>query len=54
MTAPEEIAELVLFLSSEAAANINGQVIAVDGAAQINIGMDRYMQNFFNRQDSEV
>ena len=54
MTAPEEIAELVLFLSSEAAANINGQVIAVDGAAQINIGMDRYMQNFFNRQDSEI
>lgn len=54
MTAPEEIAELVLFLSSEAAANINGQVISIDGAAQLNIGMDRYMQDFLNRQKSEI
>jgi NAD(P)-dependent dehydrogenase (short-subunit alcohol dehydrogenase family) len=50
MTEPDEIAALVLFLTSAAAANINGQVIAIDGAAQINIGMDRYMQDFFGRQ----
>ncbi len=54
MTEPDEIAALVLFLSSASAANINGQVIAVDGAAQINIGMDRYMLEFFNRKDSEI
>ena len=54
MTRPEDIAELVLFLSSAAAANINGQVIVIDGAAQINIGMDRYMQDFFSRRDSEI
>ena len=51
---PDDIAALVMFLSSAAAANINGQVIAIDGAAHINIGMDRYMLEFFSRQDSEV
>ena len=54
MTEPEEIAELVLFLSSEAAANINGQVMTIDGAAHINIGMDGYMQDFFSRQDTGI
>ena len=52
MTEPDEIAALVLFLSSAAAANINGQVISIDGGAHINIGMDQYMQNHFSRKDT--
>lgn len=46
MTRPEEIAEIVLFLSSEAAGNINGQVIRLDGGAAIDISMDQYMRDF--------
>jgi len=54
MTEPDEIAALVLFLSSAAAANITGQVIAIDGAAQINIGMDGYMLDYFSRRDPQT
>ncbi len=46
MTRPEEIAEIVFFLSSEAAGNINGQVIRLDGGAAIDISMDQYMRDF--------
>ena len=52
MTEPDEIAALVLFLSSAAAANINGQVISIDGGAHINIGMDQYMQTYLSHQDA--
>ena len=43
MTTPEEIAELIVFLSSSGAGNINGQVICVDGGAEMSISMDRFM-----------
>jgi NAD(P)-dependent dehydrogenase (short-subunit alcohol dehydrogenase family) len=33
LTTPEEVAHVVLFLCSEAAGNINGQAITVDGGA---------------------
>jgi 3-oxoacyl-[acyl-carrier protein] reductase len=31
LTTPDEVAELVAFLASEQAAQINGQTIAIDG-----------------------
>lgn len=43
MTTPKEIAGLVLFLASPAAANITGQVIPIDGAAEISMSMDKFM-----------
>ena len=46
LTTPEQIAELVVFLSSAAGANINGETIRVDGGAAINIGMDWFLRNF--------
>lgn len=46
MTSPEEIAELVLFISSEAAGNMNGQVIRLDGGAAIEMSMDQFMRDF--------
>ncbi|MCG2778692.1 MAG: SDR family oxidoreductase, partial [Desulfobacterales bacterium] len=54
MTDPEEIAKLILFLSSEAAANINGQVIRVDGGAGISIGMDDFMHSFISKKSPTV
>lgn len=50
MTTPEEIAELSLFLISKGAANINGQVICVDGGAEKSISMDRFMLDFLSRK----
>lgn len=50
MTAIEEIAGLVLFLCSPAAANISGQVIAIDGSAGINMTMDDYMRRYVSGQ----
>lgn len=50
MTRPEEIAELALFLSSPAAANINGQVICVDGGADITISMDHFMYDYLSKK----
>ncbi len=46
MTTPEEIAELALFLCSEGANNITGQVICVDGGAEFTISMDRFMSDY--------
>lgn len=43
MTTPEEIAGLVLFLISPAAINITGQVIPIDGGAEISMSMDKFM-----------
>jgi 3-oxoacyl-[acyl-carrier protein] reductase len=54
MTTPEEIAEIVLFLSSSAAANINGQVITMDGGYGITISMDRYMSDYLSQKGSRV
>ena len=54
MTDSEEIAKLILFLSSEAAANINGQVIRVDGGAGISIGMDDFMHSFISKKSPTV
>jgi NAD(P)-dependent dehydrogenase (short-subunit alcohol dehydrogenase family) len=54
MTTPEEIAEIVLFLSSSAAANINGQVITMDGGVGITISMDRYMSDYLSQKGSRV
>jgi 3-oxoacyl-[acyl-carrier protein] reductase len=50
MTTPEEIAELLLFISSSTSSNINGQVIGVDGGAEISISMDRFMLDFLARK----
>jgi 3-oxoacyl-[acyl-carrier protein] reductase len=50
MTEPGEIAELVLFLCSAAAANITGQVISIDGGSHINIGMDQYMRTYLKEE----
>lgn len=50
MTTPEEIAELILFLCSPGAANIDGQVICVDGGAEVSIGMDRFMLDFLSKR----
>jgi NAD(P)-dependent dehydrogenase (short-subunit alcohol dehydrogenase family) len=54
ITKPEEIAELILFLSSSAANNINGQVIRVDGGAAIDISMDSFMRDFLSRKSPTV
>ncbi len=50
VTRPEEIAEMVLFLSSEAAGNINGQVVRMDGGAALDIGMDQFMRDFLSKK----
>jgi 3-oxoacyl-[acyl-carrier protein] reductase len=54
MTRPEEIAEMALFLSSEAAGNINGQVIRLDGGAAIDISMDQFMRDFLSKKSSFI
>jgi 3-oxoacyl-[acyl-carrier protein] reductase len=50
MTRPEEIAETCLFLSSSIASNITGQVITIDGGAEISIGMDGFMEEYLIRR----
>lgn len=45
MSTPEDIAELVAHLASEAARNLTGQVIAHDGGAGISMATDEYMRN---------
>ncbi|OGP78125.1 MAG: hypothetical protein A2V86_02990 [Deltaproteobacteria bacterium RBG_16_49_23] len=54
MTSPEEIAEIVFFLSSEAAGNINGQAIRLDGGAAIDISMDQFMRDFLSKKSSFI
>jgi len=50
MTTPQEIADLILFLSSASAGNINGQIICIDGGAEMSIGMDRFMLGFLAKR----
>lgn len=52
MTTPEEIADLIVFLSSSGAGNINGQVICVDGGAEMSISMDRFMLDFLAKKSA--
>ncbi len=54
MTTPEEIANLIAFLSSPAAGNINGQVICIDGGAEISISMDRFMLGFLAKKSATL
>jgi 3-oxoacyl-[acyl-carrier protein] reductase len=54
MTSPEEIAEIVFFLSSPIAGNINGQVICADGGAEISISMDRFMGDYLSSKSATV
>lgn len=54
MTTPEEIAEVVVFLSSSAAGNINGQVICIDGGAEMSISMDRFMLGFLAKKSATL
>ena len=50
MTTPEEIAGLVVFLVSPAAANLTGQVVTVDGAAALSMSMDKFMHFLVTRK----
>lgn len=50
MTEPDHIAALVLFLSSQAACNITGQVIVIDGGAAHTIGVDSFMSEFLSKK----
>jgi 3-oxoacyl-[acyl-carrier protein] reductase len=54
MSTPEEVAELSLFLSSPAAANINGEVIRIDGGAATNIGMDGFLRDFLIKRSGTL
>ena len=54
MTTPEEIAGLVVFLTTETAANITGQVIVVDGAAEISMSMDKFMHSLITRKSETL
>jgi len=54
MTTPEEIAELIVFLSSAGAGNINGQVICIDGGAEMSISMDRFMIDFLTKKSATL
>lgn len=44
MSAPQDIAELVAYLVSDAARNLTGQVIAHDGGAGISMATDEFMR----------
>ena len=54
MTRPQDIAALVSFLASPAAANINGQVIAQDGGSTITLSADRYMLEYLTTRRAQV
>ena len=52
MTEPGEIADLVLFLSSNSARNITGQVISVDGGALNTTAIDNFMRDFLGKRST--
>lgn len=50
MSTPADLAELVAYLASDAARNLNGQVIAHDGGAGISMATDEYMREMAQRR----
>jgi hypothetical protein len=50
MTTPEEIAGLVAYLVSPEAANLTGQVVTMDGGAEISMSMDKFMHFLVTRK----
>ncbi len=54
MTQPQEIAELIYFLCTEAASNINGEVIRIDGGAQLGTSLDAFMLEFLGKKSPSV
>lgn len=50
MSTPQDIAELVAYLVSDAARNLTGQVIAHDGGAGISMATDEYMRTQTHRR----
>lgn len=50
MSMPQDIAELVAYLVSDAARNLTGQVIAHDGGAGISMATDEYMREQTRRK----
>lgn len=54
MVKPEEVAELIFFLSSPAAASINGEVIRIDGGAAVNIEMDGFLRDFLSKRSPTI
>ena len=53
MTNPDEIAALVLFLSSKQAGNINGQVVTIDGGITLTGASDSFLQAFLMKKSRQ-
>ena len=54
MTTPEDISEMAFFLCSNAAKNITGEVIRMDGGAHISMSIDSFMLDFLSRKSDSV
>lgn len=49
MSSPEDLAELVAYIASDAGRNLTGQVIAHDGGSGISMATDEYMRELAQR-----